>query len=385
MHKYDITAAGHTCLDISPGFKSQQTQTISELFLPGRLINIDGVTISAGGPVPNTGFAMARLGLCVRPMACIGDDQFGSMLNDIAGSETGTGIVCRPGARTSYSIVLAPPGIDRIILHDPAGNNLFTSDDIDYGVVSESKCFHFGYPPLMKSVYENDGQELTRIFTLAKQAGAITSLDMSLPDADSESGQTDWYKILKSTLPFVDLFLPSIQEALYMLNRDEYDRVIAQSQGDDFTNHINFSHIRALGELILDMGARLAFIKCGSHGVYIKTTGSARMEAIGKPDWADREVFMPTYHVPQFASALGGGDTTIAGFLSGFLSGYDLFDSARIACQTGALCCAVYDTLSNLRPVEQVHALVKSNPRQNETPLPAGHLRYDEKERLYWS
>lgn len=385
MHTYDIVAAGHICLDISPAFACQQTQTAKELFLPGRLITLDGVTISAGGTVSNTGFAMARLGLGVRPMACIGDDQFGSMLSDIAGSETGAGIICRPGARTSYSIVLSPPGIDRIILHDPAGNDLFTADDIDYGAVAKSKCFHFGYPPLMKAVYDKGGSELTRIFSLAKKAGAITSLDMSLPDAESESGRADWHKILQSTLPFVDLFFPSVQEALFMLDRAEYDRVTAFSAGDDFTHHLDFSRIRALGETILDMGARMAFIKCGAHGVYIKTSGKARMEAIGKPDWAGREVFMPTYHVPHFASALGGGDTTIAGFLSGFLREFDLFDSARIACQTGALCCASYDTLSNLRPVEQVYALIKSQPRQNETSLPAGHLRYDEKEGLFWA
>jgi sugar/nucleoside kinase (ribokinase family) len=381
MKKYEMIVAGHICLDLSPAFASAEPQSANTLFRPGRLINMNGITLSTGGPVSNTGFAMSRMGIRVLPMAKIGDDAFGRLIADIADEETRSNIPRQTGVRTSYSIVLSPPGIDRIILHDPAGNNAFTADDIDYSELENAALFHFGYPPLMKKMYEYDGAELARMFSLAKQQGVVTSLDMSLPDAASESGRVNWQSILEKTLPFADLFMPSIEEALFMLDRAEYDRVTTQLSGDEFTDHLNFEKIKELGTKILSMGSKLALIKCGAHGIYIRTSEASRMSEIGKENWADMELFQPTYRVEDFKSALGGGDTTIAGFLSAMIRGFSLEDSARLACLSGALCCTTYDAISAIRPIEQIYKL-KGN-KLNTTQLPLNHLRYCEKERLF--
>jgi sugar/nucleoside kinase (ribokinase family) len=383
MSQYEIVVAGHLCLDISPAFDDRQPSRVEELFRPGRLINIAGAVISSGGPVSNTGFALARLGLRVLPVANIGDDEFGAMLGVIARKETGFDVKKTPGVPTSYSIILSPPGIDRIILHDPAGNNLFTSGDIDYGIVGETGYFHFGYPPLLKKIYANGGEELVRVYQQAKAAGAVTSLDMSLPDPASESWHVGWKDILSRTLPFVDIFMPSIEEALLMLDMPEYERIMGLCGGDDFTKYLDFAKVRELGSTILQMGARIAFIKCGANGVYIKTADAARMAEIGKEAWAGREMFQPTYVVENFKSALAGGDTTIAGFLAGMIRGFSLEDCARIACKTGALCCTTYDSISGLLPLPDVFALTKTQPAKNSTSLPKGHLRYDASQEMY--
>jgi len=381
MKKYEIIVAGHICLDISPAFASAEPQNVNTLFRPGRLINMKGMTLSTGGAVSNTGFAMSRMGIRVHPMAKIGDDAFGSLVADIADKETGSHIRRQTGVRTSYSIVLSPPGIDRIIMHDPAGNNTFTADDIDYSELENAVFFHFGYPPLMKRMYESDGAELARMFSLAKQQGVVTSLDMSLPDAASESGRVNWQSILEKTLPFADLFMPSVEEALFMLDRAEYNRIEARLSGDDFTDHLNFEKIRELGTKILSMGSKLALIKCGAHGIYIKTSEASRMSEIGKENWSDKELFQPTYRVEDFQSALGGGDTTIAGFLSAMIRGFSLEDCARLACLSGALCCTTYDAISAIRPIEQIYELKENT--LNTTQLPMKHLQYSEKEGLF--
>ena len=41
---YDVIAAGHICLDISPVIESTSHTSIAQFFSPGRLINLDGVT-----------------------------------------------------------------------------------------------------------------------------------------------------------------------------------------------------------------------------------------------------------------------------------------------------------------------------------------------------
>ena len=66
--------------------------------------------------------------------------------------------------------------------------------------------FHFGYPPLMRSMYENDGAELVEIMKRAKAAGAATSLDMAAVDPDAQAGRADWEKILECVMPFVDFY-----------------------------------------------------------------------------------------------------------------------------------------------------------------------------------
>ncbi len=382
MHRWDIVVAGHLCLDISPAFDGRQPRKTEELFCPGRLIQVGGAVISSGGLVANTGFALTRLGLRVLPAARIGDDEFGAMLGAIAKQETGCDIPKKPAMRTSYSVILSPPGIDRIILHDPAGNDTFSSDDIDFESVGQAGFFHFGYPPLLKKIYADGGAELLQVFREAKSSGAVTSLDMSLPDPASESGQVDWPHILERTLPFVDIFMPSIEEALLMLDRPGYDRIMAQF-GGDFTDHLDFSLIRALGNKILRMGPKVAFIKCGAHGVYIKTADTDSMTAIGKAEWAGRELFQPTYVVRNFKSALAGGDTTIAGFLTGMIRGFALEDCARIACKTGALCCTTYDAISGILPLHEVLSLIKTEPAKNKTGLPIGWLRWEEDQEIY--
>ena len=51
---------------------------MEELFAPGKLVNMDKVKVSTGGPVSNTGIAMSILGADVSLMGKIGDDMFGT-------------------------------------------------------------------------------------------------------------------------------------------------------------------------------------------------------------------------------------------------------------------------------------------------------------------
>ena len=83
----------------------------------------------------------------------------------------------------------------------------------------------------MRALFADDGAELAEVFRRAQAVGATTSLDMSLPDPQSESGQAAWGKILDNTLPYVDIFLPSIEEALFMMQRERFLRMKAEHGG----------------------------------------------------------------------------------------------------------------------------------------------------------
>src|SRR6185503_4762577 len=130
------------------------------------------------------------------------------------GEHLAAGMSIVPGEASSYTVILNPPNVDRIFLHCPGANDTFGAGDVNYELLCQANLFHFGYPPLMKRLYQNDGAELIRMFKQAKATGVTTSLDMAMPDPTSPSGQANWPAILKAVLPAVDLFVPSIEEIL---------------------------------------------------------------------------------------------------------------------------------------------------------------------------
>jgi sugar/nucleoside kinase (ribokinase family) len=196
MTRTAIVAAGHCCLDIFPSFFEQSDGNL----VPGKLIDVGPAVLAPGGSVSNVGLALHRLGAPVRLLGKVGDDEFGRILLDCfarAGAELAEDMLVGSGETTSYSIVISQPGHDRIFLHCPGANHTFSATDIAQRDLTGAAMFHFGYPPLMARMYQNEGAELLEILQEAKSRGAFTSLDMALPDPRSSAGKVDWRGILE--------------------------------------------------------------------------------------------------------------------------------------------------------------------------------------------
>ncbi|MFW6277577.1 MAG: carbohydrate kinase family protein, partial [Prolixibacteraceae bacterium] len=172
-----VIVAGHICLDVTPKFTASIKREIKDLFIPGKLINMEEVSISTGGPVSNTGIALQKMGIKTKLMGKVGNDFFGSgIINLLKQQNNHEGMIVMDGEQTSYTIVIVPPGIDRIFLHNPGANNTFNSEDVDYEFIRNARLFHFGYPPLMRNMFLNDGRELMEMFRRVKEIGVTTSL-----------------------------------------------------------------------------------------------------------------------------------------------------------------------------------------------------------------
>ena len=359
-----IISAGHICLDITPIFPDNRSyKDIASILIPGKLINMDKADVSTGGSVANTGLALKKLGCDVTLLGKVGNDHFGDLIKSIVSSYGADGLISDDNSSTSYSVVLAIPGIDRVFLHNPGANDTFSSDDISDEALKDAVLFHFGYPTLMKNMYENDAKDLVRLFEKVKSKGIATSMDMAAIDPGSDAAKADWKKILDDTLAYVDFFLPSFEELCFMLDREKYEKMIAS--GSDMTDIIDMNKdVSPLAKKCIDMGCKTVVIKCGMRGLFYMTGDSKAIMDIGqrlkinRDDWADRSGIQPCFKAKIVRSATGAGDTSIAAFLAALINGRSISECVRLAAAEGACCVTGYDALSGLKTLDELEQAI---------------------------
>ena len=318
----DVVVAGHICLDVIPTLAARPGDA---LLAPGTLTLVGPAVIATGGPVANVGLALHRLGVPVRLVGRVGDDLFGrAVLDLLRGHDPALADHMRvvPGAPTSYTVVISRPGVDRTFLHCPGANDTFGADDVPDKVLAAARLLHFGYPPVMRRLYSDGGRELEIMLRRAKVHGLTTSLDMTLPDPDSAAGRVDWPAWLARVLPQVDLFLPSAEEILFMLDRAQFNRLARVTGPAGVLSRLYGVRLHALAEELVHLGVALVALKLGDQGLYLRTTADAgRLPALlPATAWQGRELLAPCFRV-RVVGTTGAGDCTIAGFLAGLLRG----------------------------------------------------------------
>ena len=201
--------------------------------------------------------------------------------------------------------------------------------------------------------YRRGGSELVDLFRRAKQTGVTTSLDMTLPDTAGDSGQADWPAILSAALPYVDIFLPSIEELLFMLRRDTYDLLQEAAGSGSLVKLVTPELLHSLSSQLLDLGVKIAGIKLGERGFYLRTAGENALAGIGrgKPAdpgaWADQTLWAPAFQV-NMVGTTGAGDSAIAGFLAGLVRGLGPCAALSAAAAVGACNVEAADAQSGL-------------------------------------
>jgi sugar/nucleoside kinase (ribokinase family) len=342
-----IIVAGHCCLDIIPSFAA----TANGELHPGKLVDVGPAVLAPGGTVSNVGLSLSRLGAPARMVGKIGDDHLGRILLTLYRERDpalADGMIVTPGEVTSYSVVISPPGSDRIFLHCSGANHTFSADDLLAQSFEGAAILHFGYPPLMRGMYRDSGADLAAIMREARRRGLFTSLDMALPDPASEAGQVDWRTLLQQVLPFVDAFLPSIEETLFMLDRAKYDALRERSGVGGVIEGVDAALLTRLSGELLSWGARIVGLKLGDQGLYLRTAHDASGTPLLNPaDWADREMLVPCF-LASVAGTTGAGDATIAGLLTALLVGMAPEPAIRSAVAVGAYSVEQVDATSGV-------------------------------------
>ena len=368
----DIVVAGHICLDIIPNWGGGSIKTI----IPGHVLEMSGVKLSTGGAVANTGISLKKLGIRTTLLGKIGSDAFGKVILEILkgiDESLVEGMIISENEVSSYTIVLNPPDTDRVFLHYPGPNHTFTANDIPYEKIKKCRIFHFGYPPLMRKFYEDDGRELIKMFRRIRQMNIVTSLDMAMPDPESLSGKLDWLKFLINVLPMVDLFMPSIDELLYMLNPEKFHKFSVKKE------KLDISLLDQLSSQLIYYGAKVVAIKLGNQGLYLKSQDIERSNLsfmIDLRDWNYRQLFSPCF-ATKVLGTTGTGDATIAGFLSQILNGDEPEKAITIATAVGAFCVEEIDATGGIRPLPEVIKRVNSGWERLSFCIPLDNWEYD--------
>jgi len=358
----EVIVAGHMCLDIIPEMRQSGFR-----FVPGTLEEVGPATVTLGGCVSNTGLALKKLGAEVHLVAKIGTDPLGDLLQLELRKfgEIGSALTRSPGESTSYSVLISPQGADRMVLHYRGTNDSFSTDDVISALSQPAQIFHFGYPPLMRKMFENEGRELEQIFRQAKREGLLTSLDMAYPDPDSPAGHADWSRITARVLPYVDIFCPSYEELACMLRPEMSSSLLAH--GSEALANVDTNTLGELSEIACRMGAAVVAIKLGNRGLYVRTNHSERLRSAG-PDihfegWANRELWTSVFKV-KVVGTTGAGDATVAGFLYGILRGLPVEQVCRVACAVGACNVEAADATSGIVSFKGVEQRLRSGWEQ---------------------
>lgn len=270
MKKYDVLAIGELNLDlIMTGLKSQP--------IPGREILVEDASLVLGSSTAIAIAGMARLGLKTAIYSLVGTDEFGDKcIRFLEGYGVGVEQVQRdPNVKTGLTVSLSTSNDRALVTHLGAIAEL-TTDGITDELLASARHIHVGSFFLQEKLRPG----LPDLFRRARALGVTTSLDSSWDD----SGK--WGSPLQETLAYTDFFFPNESEATAITGLT--DPVEAAKA------------LQKLGPTMI--------VKCGRDGaLYYDGTNL---------------LTSPAYMEMKAVDTTGAGDSFNAGFLYGYLQGY---------------------------------------------------------------
>lgn len=244
---------------------------------------------TSGGDCVNGAINLSRLGLNVCIVANIGDDTSGKLIiNELEKANVDTKYLhIDKDSNTASPILIVDEKGDRHIIRIPnSANHHFCLEMIDMESLDNSKHLHFASANVLPMM---DGESLGKLFKIAHDKGLTTSLDASYAKDNNH------ISIISEALYNCDIFIPSLQEASEYAGSENVKDII-----DFFSKY----PIKVFG------------IKLGEKGAIIT-------------DFKE-EYEIPTLFEGKVVDTTGAGDAFIAGFVNGYIRGYDIASCAYL-------------------------------------------------------
>ena len=270
---------------------------------------VDSAALTVGSSSAIFACGAARLGLKVAFIGVCGDDIFGRfMLDEMSKRNVDvSNVIVHPDGQTGLSVILNSPfdygsryvtqGVttrptaqgDRAILTHLGLIAELRASDIPDSLLAQARHLHVASYFLQTKLQP----DLPALFKRARDLGLTTSLDTNYDPSEKWSG-------FDELLAVTNVFLPNEAEAKSLTGADNVDEAANRLQ----------SRVEAFA------------IKLGKDGALgISRSQRVRMSSI------------PV----NVVDTVGAGDSFDAGFIYGYLNGWELEKSLRLACVCGAL------------------------------------------------
>ncbi len=212
MAKRDVVALGELLIDFTENGMSSQGNPVMEA--------------NPGGAPCNVLSMLAKLGHDVTFIGKVGEDMFGSQLED-AIKEVGIGtegLKKDKEVHTTLAFVHTFPDGDRdfSFYRNPGADVMLSEDDIDEDIVRNCRIFHYGSLSMTHDVCRNATRKAIKI---AKDAGAIISFDPNLREPlwktlDDAKEQIDY------GMRQCDILKISDNEIQWFTGEEDYDKAV---------------------------------------------------------------------------------------------------------------------------------------------------------------
>ena len=245
----------------------------------------------------------------------IGMDNFTDLvIESLLNKKVNTDFIIHSESYKTGLTVVMNFGSDRANITFPGAMEHLSNSDVSDAILQTAKHLH------VSSVFMQTGlkPDVLKLFQRAKKLGLTTSMD---PQWDPHE---EWKMNLTELLPFVDVFMPNIEEFKHLTSCS--DMITGLKKIDSFSN--------------------IVVIKNGEKGAYLWDKG----KLISKPAFLNKNI----------VDCVGAGDSFDAGFISEYVKGHELERCLEIGNLAGALNTTSYGGTTAFESLEQIKSLAAS-------------------------
>jgi len=281
---------------------------------------VDDINISVAGTAAGTAVNLAKLGNDVVTVGAVGNDEMGDILLRIMG-RYGINIDYikkKENNKTSCTVLPIRKNGERPALHLIGANATLCYEDIPHEIIKSANFCHIGGFYLLKSF---DGEPTLKTLRLAKDSGAITTMDIIGIKCENMS------EMILPCMEYLDYFMPNLEEAQLITGLQDIDEI---------------------ADYFLRNGANAVVLKMGSHGSFIKTkTGLRRRQS----------AFMV-----KVVDTTGCGDAFNSGFITALSKGMSETESVEFGSACGSLCATGLSSNAGIINYEETLKFMKTTP-----------------------
>lgn len=297
------------------------TKTVDKFPQKGLLEQVDSIELFSGGNAMTASINIKKIGLNSAIIGKIGNDSFGDFLESClvkSGVET-KGLSRDNNAQTSTSVLFSDKDGERTFFHCVGANGTFSLDDVNWDIVDDAKIVFVTGTYLLNTF---DGKQTVEFLKKCKEKGKITALDVCW---DSKNR---WGDILNDAMPYIDIFMPSVDEAKMIAGKEEPEE---------------------MAKVFFERGVSKVVIKLGKIGCYIQESKDSE------------GIILPSYKSIKAVDTTGAGDSFCSGFLSALAKGKSFKECAEFANAVGAHCVMAKGATTGIKSYEEILEFMQKN------------------------